>query len=111
MYLSGTYEGRLEMNRQWDNLELMSVGGVGVRLDFLDHFKVRLHVKSLAIELLAAMAGNSKPLVLTYDYRIEGNTLYIDPQDKNVITIEVTNEGRKLVYYEDAMTIELYKKR
>ena len=99
MYLSGTYEGRLEMNRQWDNLELMSVGGVGVRLDFLDHFKVRLHVKSLAMEILAAMAGNSKPLVHTYDYRIKGNKLYIDLDDKEDVVVEVIDQGRKLLYF------------
>ena len=111
MYLSGTYEGSLEMNRQWDNLELMGIGGIRIKLDFLDHFKVRMHVKSLALEMLAAIGGNSKHLITTVDYRIEGNKLHLDPKDKNAITIEVMDHGQKLVYFEESMTIELHKQR
>jgi hypothetical protein len=64
MYLYGTYEGRMQMEGQMQNIVLAQMGGIGMKLVFLEDFKVKSYTKSFFLEMFGG--GAAKPTIFSY---------------------------------------------
>jgi hypothetical protein len=103
MYLNGAYEGGMQMESQMQNIVLAQIGGIGMKLVFMDNFKVKAFSKSFFLEMFGG--GGQKPEISTY--HIKGNKLYFG-NDKD-FAFEVRNNGKTLVKQTDDMNIILNK--
>ena len=107
MYLEGAYEGEMEMENQMAQLFLSELGGIKMKLVFVDGFKVRIYAKSLALEFLAN--NRNRPTYELVDYTIIGNKLILKRNKTSANTIEVCNAGEKLVLATDELNVVMYK--
>lgn len=106
MYLDGAYEGELEMENQLSNLYLTGIGGISVKLVFIDNFKVKIYFKSLFLDLFS---DPGKPTYDVVNYRIIGNKLYLENNKSKVQIIEVEDYGETLVLAKDEASIVMHK--
>lgn len=106
MYLEGTYKGEIEMENQFSDLLLGSMGGASVKMVFLDGFQVKIFFRSLFTDLFAS---SSKPSYEIVDYRVEGNKLILDGNQSKARTIEVNDFGETLVLETDALNVVMHK--
>lgn len=106
LYLDGTYEGQLQMENQMSDLLLAGLGGVSLKLEFLDDFKLKIIYKSLAADLFS---GSSKPNAQFYDYDIVGDEIITKKENAKVHSIRVKNFGETLVIQDDELNVVMYK--
>jgi len=106
MYLDGTYKGELEMENQFSDLLLGSMGGASVKMVFLEGFRVKIFFRSLLTDLFAS---SSNPNFEIVDYRIEGNRLILDNNKSKARNIEVKDFGETLVMETDELNVILHK--
>lgn len=106
MYLDGAYEGEVEMENQLTNLFLAEMGGVSMKLVFVDGFKVKIYVKSLFVDMFS---GTGKPTYDIVNYKVVGNKLYLDNNKSKAQTIQVKNYGETLVLATDEANIVMHK--
>jgi competence protein ComGF len=106
MYLDGAYEGKVEMENQLSNYLLAEMGGVSMKLVFIDGFKVKIYIKSLLADMFS---GTDKATYDIVNYKITGNTLYLERNKSKAQTIEVKNQGETLVLATDDTNIVMYK--
>jgi len=104
MYLDGAYEGEAE--NQLLNMWFSAMGGIKFKLVFLDDFKVRFYVKSIAMDLFG---GRNRPAYEEADYRVEGNRLIMGKNKSKAKGIEVKNNGKTLVLSTDKISIVMHK--
>lgn len=106
MYLEGTYKGEIEMENQFSDLLLGSMGGASVKMVFLDGFQVKIFFRSLFTDMFAS---SSKPSYEIVDYRVEGNKLILDGNQSKARTIEVNDFGETLVLETDALNVVMHR--
>ncbi len=106
MYLDGAYEGNFEMENQVGEMFLADMGGVKMKLVFVDGFKVRVYIKNLLFDFLS---GRSKPAYELVDYKIKGNKLILKRNRAKANTIEVCDAGEKLVLATDELNVVMHK--
>jgi len=104
MYLDGTYKGELEMDNQVMELFMADMGGITFQFDFLDDFKVKMKVKSLAMD----MFGGGAPKPEIHSYKVNGKKLIIGENGKDG-TLQVRNDGLTLVYEMDGKSVVMHK--
>ena len=106
MYLDGAYEGVVEMEDEMANYFLSEIGGLSIKLVFINDFKVRVYVKNL---MLSYIYSSVKPKYETVDYWVEGNKLFLSKNKSKVNVIEVKDWGETLVLETDDANVILYK--
>ena len=106
MYLDGAYEGKLEMENQLTNMYLAEMGGISVKMVFIDNFKVKIYLKNAFVDLFS---GSTKPSYETVSYNIVGNKLYLDNNKSNSQVIEVKNMGEMLILATDDANVIMHK--
>lgn len=106
MYLEGAYEGDLEMENQVGNLYLASIGGIKLKYVFIDDFKVKIFVKSLAMDMFS---NTGKPNYEIVGYKVIGKKLILDKNKQKANIIEVKNNGETLVLATDQANAILHK--
>lgn len=106
MYLDGTYKGELEMENQFSDLLLGSMGGASVKMVFLDGFQVKIFFRSLLTDMFSS---SNKPNFEIVDYRISGNKLILDGNQSKARTIEVKDYGETLILETDALNVVMHK--
>ena len=106
MYLDGTYKGELEMENQFSDLLLGSMGGASVKMVFLEGFQVKIFFRSLFTDMFAS---SSKPSYEIADYSIEGNRLILENNKSKARTIEVKDYGETLILETDALNVVMHK--
>ena len=104
MYLDGTYKGELEMDNQVMELFMADIGGISFQVDFLDDFKLKMKVKSLAMD----MFGGGAPKPEIHSYKVRGKKLIIGKNGKDGI-LQVRNDGRTLVYEMNGKSVVMHK--
>ena len=98
-YLDGTYKGQLEMEDQLSNMFLqLSMKGVQVKLTFLENFKVK--------QTGGGIVGTSSQ---TNDYYIIDDKLFIKEGKKEDLFYKIKDNGEKLVFQNDKLSIILNK--
>lgn len=106
MYLDGAYEGEVEMENQFSDLFLAGIGGISVKIVFIDHFKLKIYIKSLLVDMFS---GSAKPQYEIVDYKILGNKLIFQHNKSKAKNIEVRNNGETLVLATDKMNVVMHK--
>lgn len=106
MYLDGAYEGEIEMENQFANLYLAGIGGISVKLVFIDNFKVKVYLKSLFVDMFS---GSTKPNYEIVNYKVTGNKLILNRNKAKAQTIEVRNNGETLVLATDKVNVIMHK--
>lgn len=106
MYLDGTYKGELEMENQFSDLLLGSMGGASVKMLFLEGFKVKIFFRSLFTDMFAS---SSRPNYEIVDYRIEGNKIILDSNKSKARNIEIKDFGETLVLETDELNVVMHK--
>jgi len=101
LYLDGAYEGRMQMENEYDNYSLMSIGGLTFKIVFVEGFKAKFYTKNLLFN--AFMAGSKKKYEL-YDYHYEGNSIVWYNSGKKV-RLKIKDGGYKLVIEEENSTV------
>lgn len=94
------------MENQLSNLYLTGIGGISVKLVFIDNFKVKIYFKSLFLDLFS---DPGKPTYDVVNYRIMGNKLYLENNKSKVQIIEVEDYGETLVLAKDEVSIVMHK--
>lgn len=105
MYLDGAYEGEMEMENQLANTLLTEMGGVKIKLVFVDDLKVKIYFKNAFFELFS---NSTEPTFETVSYSISDNKLYLHNKSKLQV-VEVKDEGETLVLATDDSNIILRK--
>jgi len=106
MYLDGAYEGNIEMENQVGEMFLSDMGGIKMKLVFVDGFKVRVYVKNLLFEVLSV---GKRPAYELVDYKIKGNKLILNRNKAKANIIEVRNAGELLVMATDKLNVIMHK--
>jgi hypothetical protein len=106
MYLDGAYEGDFEMENQAADLFVSSIGGIKIKLVFIDDFKVKVYVKSLAADMFSDSPKAKYEIV---SYKVIGNRLILENNKSKATRIEVKNNGETLVFASDEMNAILHK--
>lgn len=106
MYLDGAYEGQLEMENQLSNMFLAEMGGITIKLVFINDFKVNVYFKNAFVDFFS---GSTKPNYETVNYNVVGNKLYLNKNKSKAEVIEVKNGGETLVLATDEANIILHK--
>ncbi len=106
MYLDGTYKGELEMENQFSDLLLSSIGGASVKMVFLEGFQVKIFFRSLFTDMFASSSTPSYEIV---DYQIDGNKLILDGNKSKVRIVEVKDFGETLILESDKLNVVLHK--
>lgn len=106
MYLDGTYKGELEMENQFSNLLLGSMGGASVKMVFLEGFQVKIFFRSLFTDMFAS---SSEPSYEIANYTVDGNKLILESNKAKARIVEVKDYGETLVLETDKLNIVMHK--
>ena len=106
MYLDGAYEGEIEMENQFSNMFLAEIGGISIKMVFMDDFKVKIYMKSLFVDMFS---GSSQPSFETVDYKVVDNKLFLNKNNSKAQSIEVKNYGETLVLATDKLNVVMHK--
>ncbi len=103
-YLDGTYVGQLQMENQLQNAFLASVGGFGVKLIFMDNFKVKVYSQCFMLQMYSGFDTKSQVM----DYIIKNGKIYIKGSSK-ISELEIREGGSLLVMQNDETNLVLQK--
>lgn len=106
MYLDGAYEGEIEMENQFSNMFLAEIGGISIKMVFMDDFKVKIYTKSLFVDMFS---GSSQPSYETVNYKVVGNKLILNKNNSKAQSIDVKNFGETLVMSTDELNVIMHK--
>ncbi len=106
MYLDGAYEGEAEADNSITNAYISSIGGMKMKLVFLDGFKVKIIIKMPMLDIFSNGKSNSEIV----NYTIKGHRVYLGSK-KNMSSkgMEVKNSGKTLVIESDKGSMILHK--
>ena len=106
MYLSGAYEGEIEMENSFMDLWSMTAGlKFTMKIVFLDDFKAKIFIKSLLVDMFGGIAPTLN------SYRVEGNRIIFNGKKLKggVKGLLVTDNGATLVLQTDKANMVLHK--
>lgn len=106
MYFDGAYEGTLEAENQVVNLSLFSMGGITVKMVFMEDNIVRIYTKNLLMDMFSGGEKNYK----TFPYEIIDDKIYLETDEGLFESpILVKNSGYTLVMESEEGNIILNK--